>query len=358
MLKIVSTKAIPTLTMAILLQACSSGSDGEGGAISIGNSVDDNTTPAEASVPEEATTANIPVIDTPEFALGVISESNAESITRSLAKLNKYWLEEFIYEVKEQDFDRGQSIEEATFQNGTSDFSQECIRGGSGSIVFSGGKTYMDENGSRVHVAGDGLSISFEQCGLSYLTSNYYINGTYGFEVESGIYDGYQYLQGGTSVRKFYYNKSISSGGSSVVEYQQGEMNFALNNTNQLGVSGGLFAEKVSSSRLDTAYQLHNFEFLLNRDPGKYSWDSIFYLNHDEEFEIDLLSMEKRFKIAVTSRLEYVDYSKTVTGGLVQVGGLDSQMQIEYFDTYLTYRVDSDNNGDYEIESTLLYSSL
>lgn len=347
------TKALSICTCSILLHACSSGSD------SSSTELNDNNTSSPV-----VDASHLPKVSTKSFSSTPINEENAETLVKSIHKFNRYWLKEMKNELESQDLEKGETLTSVSVTENEANLDEQCTRGGNYRISLDGSIQFLADDGYRAYAPGNTLNILFANCGASFLRAGYYISGTSSSEIISGGYDGFDFLLEGTSMRTVTEHKvihdylSLVDDESDYYEYLHGDRLLTLINATTLRSSGDFLTEKPISFELSNPYQLHEYDFTLTQIPGRYSWDSNFELQTNKAIELDLNHLDGRYEIQYTEKLTYVDYDDDFHSGVMTVSGLNSALQIAYEETYLTYRIDEDLDGIYEVESILLYNEL
>jgi len=337
------------IAFSLLVQGCSKSSDD--------SEIKETDSPIENKVSVDRPTVNFP-----ELALGEITESNAVSVIKSIHDFNDFWLNRLREELEDQNLESGANIRQASFPNGESDLSEYC-EGSRGAYTakYYNGTSLQDIEGNRVYAAGDYLDLDFSFCNLG---SGYYISGYHHSEVLSGYYDGNDYLAEGTKIREVYENRVLDFSTynftdiDSFNEFKHGALNYELVGKDQINVSGDSFAEKARSIRIQSPYKITDFDMFIERTPGKYDWLDEHDFGAEGVMNLSVSDLQAQYQLSYPENIHYTYYDDTYVSGKALLSGSNSQLELTYSETYVAYKLDQDGDGDYEVESIIMYNEL
>jgi hypothetical protein len=263
------------------------------------------------------------------------------------------------HDLAEMEKGKGESLTPNANGSQTNSATMDCERGGTWTIEFTNGPVgYSDSDGYSVYGPGSILAQAFVECGSEYLRDTYLLSGSEVSTIISGFYNGFYILAEGTRVKgrsdHYIVYDGLASKKSAYNEYSHGDYDYHYETYNLVHHSGGFLAEKDGSNRYSSEdVQLHVFEFTLTNTPGRYSWDAQHALSTNGSFELDLVSKNAKLVVEITQPLLYNDIKSKHASGQVLITSAAGVIELTYYEDYIDYRLDTDNDGDFETTGTI-----
>jgi len=348
-----------TITLlSLVLSACSGGGSQN---TQVETDVESSEPEIPASISESA--PKVALSDHPKI---VISSETSEEIMRDVHSVITKQFKTMRGIIQDIDLEKGASLN--LLEDGgdqTVSESLDCERGGTWELTFTRGENaYSDALGYSVSGPGASNQQRFRNCGSEYYKAPYVLFGTTNTKVISGFYDNFSILSHDTSLRDTFEHFVVTSSAydnnkTEFAKYSHGTINILYDDLNVLHYQGEFFAEKDPNSfDFNSDLQLHNFDFETNAIPGIYSWDTIYNVVERQGFDLDLVVKNQRLNIQVQNALVFDDsYSKFVSG-TVEISSQTGIIIFDYFKDYIEYKIDADEDGDFEETGIIDKSSL
>ena len=73
---------------------------------------------------------------------------------------------------------------------------------------------------------------------------------------------------------------------------------------------------------------------------------------------MQFIDLQAQYQLSYPENIHYTYYNDTYVSGKAFISGKNSQLELTYSETYVAYKLDQDGDGDYEIESIIMYNEL
>jgi len=332
---------ITTLLLALSITAC-----GGGGSSDTDPSPETN----DGSQSGASTTQHAPVIRT--YETGEISESNAVSLVKeSFGVLTA--IEEdaadYLEELVPLDPDQ---LTPYAFENTVSLTEQMCDLGGSARMVIERGQPEITPESFSYFGADDRYRIEREACASSQLRAPYKYHGSLSTEVLSGYYDWFDQFAAPNSEILQVYDKFGIASATSTGSYVHGDINLKLTNGDQISLKGASLKAR-SSGFTRHEYYLGDYHLTLNEVEGLPSYRTAWSMTGAAPFQLGLGSAGLLYDAEIISGIVYDSWLGVVQDGSYTLSSGGRMLQVEIFSSHLTYKLDLDQDGMFEIESML-----
>ena len=348
------------LVSALFISACSGGSSSNNDVATDAEERTKNPDESVPTVPDDSSVTSLKVNETRHARLA-ITEANAATIATDVHNVLTDQLKRLRSILDEVDLVKGANLTATDAGGQVSDETITCERGGTWRVTFTNGKqSYTDEQGLDVDGAGAVARQAFDACGSEYYQAPFYLWGATQTEVVSGLYDNFSMLAYNTVLAEraehfIVATKSVDQADKQTfTKYLHGDTETELDAMGHVFYRGEYLAFKEPQAAHYTAdLQLHNFEFEAATIPGNYSWDKVYSLNETDGFKVDLVTKNQQFSVRVIRPYEYSDLSYEVISGEVEVLSEQGVLMFTVYEDYIEYRLDTQNDGDFELTAML-----
>lgn len=134
--------------------------------------------------------------------------------------------------------------------------------------------------------------------------------------------------------------------------YIHGDVNWKLVDGTKASLAGESL-KALSKGFRNYEYYLGNYELTVNKVPGTSSYRDTWSLSNAEPFEFGLGALGLTYEARITSGLIFNNVVNAAQDGSYTLRSGDQVLEVSIFSSHLTYRLDLDGDGIYEIESML-----
>lgn len=337
-----SSKNIATLLFALGISACGGGGSSE------------PNPPAETnngSQPNASTTGHAPAIRS--YNTGEITESNAVSLVKESIGILSRIDEDFADYLEELEPVDPRELTQHDVPGNTISLTEfMCDLGGRTDLIIENGQMEIDPDSFTYFGAGDKFRIEREACASTQLRSPYKFHGSVTTEVVSGYYDWFDHFSALNSETFQVFEKYGIASADSTDSYIHGDINLKLSEGTQISLKGASLRARTSGA-YRVEYYLGDYHLTINRVEGLPSYQTAWSMTADAPFQLGLGSEGLVFNAEINSGIVYDSWLGDVQDGSYTLRSGGVVLQVEIFSSHLTYKLDLDQDGIFEIESML-----
>jgi len=347
------------LLFCAALASCSGGSSNK-------NSVkSDSATRPNPGGNNDSDSRELPKVEIFDLSTSAITSDNLETIISHVYRFTRYRMHKFSYQLDNVDLEKGDNASPSNHSDVQANLDSDCVRGGKFYLeIVAGPSPVQDEQGYRIYSHGSSLSQTFSNCGGRHLNAPFEISGYGKTEVLSGLWDGFRIVSENTELKMIQEHHVIKASyagntNENYDEYGHGTTFLSLVGSSELRLGGDMYAEKDHDNPYYRhAYQIHDFDFRMNKISGRWGWDDEYELSEYGGFSFDILKESLSVDIEISEALLYRNVIEEFASGGLVVTGLNSSALLTFTESYIEYRLDSNNDGDFETQSIVMISAL
>ncbi len=227
-----------------------------------------------------------------------------------------------------------------------------CDLGGRTELIIENGQLEVDPDSFTYFGAGDKFRIEREACASTQLRSPYKLHGSVTTEVVSGYYDWFDHFSALNSETLQVFDKYGIASADTADSYIHGDINLKLSEGTQISLKGASLKARTSGvNRFE--YYLGDYHLVINKVEGLPSYQAAWSMMAAEPFQLGLGSAGLVYDAEITSGIVYDSWLGGVQDGSYTLRRGGRALQVEIFSNHLTYKLDLDQDGVFEIESML-----